>query len=281
LVCALASFLHAKQAGGKWLVRIEDIDTPRIAPAISPIILRSLFAHGMQWDDQVVYQSERHALYEQSLDTLAATASIYGCKCSRKDIQLRADYYDNHCRELGLPLASHAVRWKNPAQSNTFTDLHFKEHQVDERMANEDPVLKRTDGIYNYHLAVVTDDIAQNITHIVRGADLIDTSILHMGLFNALDAKPPTYLHIPLAVDESGQKLSKQQHAAAIDDRFALSNLKSALRFLGANTEQFNSISQVEALIDWAIRHWQVELLPSQTEILVLQTNNVYCIDNL
>ncbi|MFC4700892.1 tRNA glutamyl-Q(34) synthetase GluQRS [Glaciecola siphonariae] len=306
LVCALASFLHARQASGTWLIRIEDIDTPRIDSAFSPIIIESLAAHGMHCDDVypnladagacepdentkhkangcIVYQSERHHLYQDTLNTLAASNSIYGCACSRKDIRSRASYYDQHCRDLGLSFEQHAVRWKNPCINSSFEDLHFGHLTVDPRMANEDPVLKRADGIYAYHLAVVADDIAQGVTHIVRGADLIDTTVLHIEMFKALGAQPPTYLHIPVAVSEAGQKLSKQHHAPAIDASRASDNLKSALMFLGMSTEQLSPISNtsdVSKIVSWAIDNWRPNMLPKQTEILTFQANNVYCVNN-
>jgi glutamyl-Q tRNA(Asp) synthetase len=307
LVCALASFLHAKQAGGKWLVRIEDIDTQRCSEEMTRSILNALLAHGMQWDvsDEpssfaglssqqnnlvsnktihdfpgVSYQSTRSSLYEETLARLKAKDCVYACSCSRKEISMRAAYYDRHCRELGLEFDHLAIRWKNDAARNSFTDLHLGKQSVNERMAKEDPVLKRADGLYGYHLAVVADDIEQGITHIVRGADLIETTPLHISLFEALGALAPSYLHIPLAAETPGQKLSKQNLAPAIENDNALSNIKSALAFLGAAPEAFKNVNEIDALLDWAITHWQIELLPSQTEILVLRTNNVYCVKN-
>jgi glutamyl-Q tRNA(Asp) synthetase len=278
LVCALASYLHARQHNGRWLVRIEDIDTPRVDSKMSPVILNSLLAHGMQWDGEVIYQSECHQRYNKNLDYLAQTQQIYGCRCSRREINQRAAYYDRLCRDANLSFDRHALRWKNDAGIDTFEDLHMGTCRVEERLAKEDPVLKRADGIFAYHLAVVSDDIAQNVSHIVRGADLIDTTPLHMSLFKALGGNPPAYFHIPVACDVPSQKLSKQHHAPAIDDSKALSNLKSALVFFGASAAEIKHLQSVDSLLQWAINHWQVSRLSTQTEILVEAVDGVYAL---
>lgn len=309
LVCALASYLHAKQAQGKWLVRIEDIDVQRTSNEMIRAIAASLKAHGMQWDasdDQgkfmlvsdnsqlartidedirqdfpgLSYQSQRYGLYEAKLAQLQASNSVYACKCSRKEISARAPYYDRHCRGLNLPFKQFAIRWKNDLARESFDDLHVGTQYVNERMAKEDPVLKRADGMYAYHLAVVADDIEQGVTHIVRGSDLIETSPIQISLFEALGAQAPVYFHIPVASHEPGQKLSKQNLAPAIDNTRALDNLKSSLAFLGMQQKDYAHITQIDALLEWAIAHWQPQLLSSQTEILVLRTNGVYCVKN-
>ncbi|WP_395340182.1 tRNA glutamyl-Q(34) synthetase GluQRS [Ningiella sp. W23] len=279
LICALASYLHARQHNGRWLLRIEDVDTPRIDKAMSPIIVNSLKQHNLDFDGELMYQSERFEHYQSSLNYLAKQEQIYACKCSRREIRERAPFYDGHCRDANLPFENYALRWKNEAKRKRFHDMHFFEQIVSDRMAQEDPVLKRADGIYAYHLAVVTDDIEQGVTHIVRGADLLDTTPLHLSLFCALaseEAVQPTYLHIPVASDKPGQKLSKQHHAPPIQDEHALTNLKAALQFLGCSRAKFNHIGSTEKLIEWAISHYDFSDLPKRTEILVSDANGVY-----
>lgn len=279
LACALASFLHAKQAKGNWLVRIEDIDTPRTHESLSQNILQTLAAHGLHADKEVVYQRQRHHLYEKTLAMLNHNHSLYACQCSRKDIRARANYYDQYCLNRNLPFDNAAIRWQNKTQQTEFSDLHYGSVAVDPDMATEDPIMKRADGVYAYHLAVVADDIDQGITHIVRGSDLIETTVLHISLFKALGKAAPQYLHIPIAVGGNRQKLSKQHFAPALDNSKALDNLKSALIFLGLEAKPMVTINDIATLIDWAIIHWQSESLSLQTEILVSHTNGVYCID--
>ncbi|WP_371193646.1 tRNA glutamyl-Q(34) synthetase GluQRS [Glaciecola sp. SC05] len=280
LVCALASFLHARQANGTWLVRIEDIDTPRVDTSTIPIILDSLLAHGMQWDAQPIYQSQRCEHYQHIINTLADKLEVYACKCSRKNIRARSEHYDQHCRDLNLPFKNYAVRWKNNIQRTRFCDLHYGMLDISNHVVKEDPVLKRADGVYNYLLAVVADDLEQQVTHVVRGADLIDTTPLQISFFEALHAISPAYMHIPLAVDMHGQKLSKQQCAPALDSHQAIHNLKNALVFLGLPAATHSKIDNVDTLLNWAIEHWQPQLMGLQTEILVSQTNGVYCTKN-
>lgn len=277
LICALASYLHARQHQGKWLVRIEDIDTPRVEAHMSKTILQSLQAHGLQWDDEVMYQSKRLSAYEQSIQQLKAQNQVYACVCSRKEYNARAPYYDRHCRDAGHDFDKHAIRWKNDAGHTRFRDLHYGELFVSERFAKEDPVLKRADGIFAYHLAVVTDDIAQNISHIVRGADLIDTTPLQINLFAALGACPPQYLHVPVACDTPGQKLSKQRYAQAINNDYALENVKSALVFLGMSMAEIKHLQSIDSLLQYATEHWQQSALTKETEILVSVINDIYC----
>jgi glutamyl-Q tRNA(Asp) synthetase len=278
LVCALASYLHARQHQGKWLVRIEDIDTPRVESNMSEIILKTLQAHGMQWDEDVLFQSQHFDLYEQSIAQLRQNNEAYGCICSRKEYNARGPYYDGLCRSAAHSFENNAVRWKNDIGRASFLDLHFGERTVEERFAKEDPVLKRADGVFAYHLAVVTDDITQNITHIVRGADLIDTTPLHISLFSALGSVAPQYMHIPVASDSPGHKLSKQGHAPAIDNHCALDNLKSALIFLGVKPTEIKHLQSIDSLLQWAIEYWQSTSLSKETEILVSVINDVYCL---
>lgn len=282
LVCALASYLHAKQNNGKWLVRIEDIDTPRINPSMNAVILRSLKLHGLKWDNEVSYQSQRHPLYEGTLSELDKRQLIYACSCSRKQIRARSGTYDGHCRLRNLPVAGNAIRFMHNNDYTHFEDLFKGKVHIKHVIASEDPVLKRADGIYAYHLAVVADDIEQGVTHIVRGNDLIDTTPIHLGLYAALEQQAPQYLHIPVLVQKPGEKLSKQHHSPAINDQTPLENLKLALHFLGLQTPTYSAeIAQqtsIESLLAWATVQWKPKMLSKQSEVLISVANGVYSV---
>lgn len=276
LVCALASFLHAKQHNGKWLVRIEDVDTPRVDASMSASILASLCSHGLIGDDEVSYQSHHASTYEIYLAKLAANNVLYGCACSRQQIKSRGTSYDGHCRELGLPFHKHAIRFKHNTDNSMFTDLFLGQQHIKNAIAREDPVVKRADGIYSYHLAVVVDDIEQNVTHVVRGNDLLETTPVHLSLFNALNASSPEYLHIPIVAQKPNEKLSKQHCSPAIDNSCPIDNVKLALQYLGIEQEIIPTNISIEALLAWAIANWSLKLLPKQSELLISVTNDVY-----
>jgi len=173
-----------------------------------------------------------------------------------------------------------AQRWKNIKKRADFNDLHYGQLRIDSPVVKEDPVLKRADGIYTYHLAVVADDISQGVTHVVRGADLLETTPLHISLFEALNTPAPEYLHIPLVVSKPGHKFSKQQLAPPLENQFALNNLQSALTFLGMPENDIQRLQNIDELIDYAIAEWRVNMLPKQTEVQVSLRNDVYCIEN-
>lgn len=276
LVCALASFLHAKQNNGKWLVRIEDVDTPRVDSNMAASIVTSLRSHGLLWDDEISYQSQHTHTYEAYLAKLAADKLLYGCACSRQQIKSRSNAYDGHCRDLGLSFNEHAIRFKHNTDNSRFTDLFWGKRYVQDSIAREDPVVKRADGIYAYHLAVVVDDIEQNVSHIVRGNDLLETTPVHLSLFDALNAPSPEYLHIPVVAQNPNEKLSKQHGSPAIDNKHPIDNLKLALVYLGLKQEKLPTKPNIRELLDWATANWSLKLLPKQSELLISVTNDVY-----
>ncbi len=276
LFCALASYLDAKKNAGQWLVRIEDIDTPRIDPSMSKVILDSLRAHGLEWDDEVIYQSQRHDLYEQYLNLLNRKALLYGCSCSRKQIKQRSGFYDGHCRTRKLPFDKHALRFKHVENNTYFTDKHLGNVTISHPIATEDSVLKRADGIYAYHLVVIADDIEQGITHIVRGNDLVETTPIHLSLFDAFDSTRPQYCHMPVLSQKPNEKLSKQHHSPAIDDKLAADNIKLALFLMGFKKQDIPTHNRIDQLIFWAIENWSLNIVPLKREILISTANGVY-----
>ena len=225
LVAAVGSWLDARRAGGRWLVRIEDIDEPRTVPGSDSLILKTLEAYCLEWDEEVVWQTRRHALYAEALEKLRHTT--FPCACSRKDV---GDRYPGTCRN-GIPegLAARAIRLRVPDGPISFTDRRLGEFSE----VLSDFVLRRADGLYAYQLAVVVDDAAQGITDVVRGADLLDSTARQVFLQRQLGVPTPRYLHLPVATNAAGEKLSKQTNAAAISPEGDPAMLFQALELLG------------------------------------------------
>lgn len=255
LVCALGSYLDAIAHGGLWLVRMEDLDPPREEPGAAERILKSLEAHGLHWHGPLEWQSRRHTLYEDTLAGLTARELIYPCHCSRNQIREAGGHDNTACRATAGKQGPCALRLKCAGGEEHFDDLwRGQQHQ----QIREDTILKRRDGLYAYQLAVVVDDIDQGVTHVVRGSDLLDTTGAQQRLFRLLDAPPPRFGHLPLVMGPDGhQKLSKQNHAPAIDDRRAPENLCTALGFLGFHLPAELKREAPEPILHWAAARWQ------------------------
>ncbi|CAG9000030.1 MAG: Glutamyl-Q tRNA(Asp) synthetase [Candidatus Celerinatantimonas neptuna] len=230
LVTAVGSFLQAKSVDGRWLVRIEDIDPPREMPGADTIILKQLRKFGLNWDGDVIYQSCRHASYQRQIDRWLDQGHAYYCQCSRKEIKQRGGIYDGHCRNRHLTWG--AIRLHCPSPAAGFLDRLQGWISLDNALAHEDLVIRRSDGLYAYNLAVVVDDIFSEITEIVRGSDLLEPTARQCNIYRMLKAKEPTYLHLPLVCDAKGHKLSKQNHAPALDPYHVLEQLHDALAWL-------------------------------------------------
>ena len=254
VIAALASWLDARAARGRWLVRMEDLDRPRVMPGAADAILDALARLGLNWDGEVVYQSERQPLYRRALERLAT--HTYWCGCSRREIAdsslgLAVDgapIYPGTCR-AGTCGARRALRVRVSGRIAYEDRLQGPQAQVLERDIG-DFVLCRADGLFAYQLAVVVDDAEQGITDVVRGADLLDSTPRQIYLQRLLAVPTPRYLHVPVAVDAAGEKLSKQTGAQPIEPSMA--TLRRALRFLG----------QPEATsLDEAVRNWNPALI--------------------
>ncbi len=267
LVTALASFLDAKAHGGQWLVRIEDIDPPREQPGAATAILRCLEGHGLHWDGEIIYQSQRHRAYQDCLETLISRHWVYPCGCSRQDLSNMGGTYNGHCRNHPVNLAQpYSLRLKlydienhSSADEIRFHDLIQGPQAQNLRTQAGDQILKRRDGLYAYQLAVVVDDIAQGITHVIRGADLLEVTGRQLFFFELLGAQLPAFGHVPLAVQENGQKLSKQNHARAIDNQTASRNLWRGLEFLGQNPPADLADASTCEILDWGLHYWRRE----------------------
>ncbi|HPE60543.1 MAG: tRNA glutamyl-Q(34) synthetase GluQRS [Thiothrix sp.] len=265
LLTATASYLEARSQGGIWLLRIEDLDTPRIRTETTGAIIRTLALHGFVWDEDITYQSRRLTYYRQALQTLKTRQLTYACTCSRKVLQQQARpgayglVYPGTCRrQQTVPDGRrHAIRIRVPARDIRFNDRI--QGLFCQNLATElgDFVLRRADGIFAYQLAVVVDDARQGITHVVRGADLLDNTPRQYYLQEQLELPHPHYAHIPLACNAQGQKLSKQTFATALEPEQALDNLCQVWNALGQIPLEAAALDSVTAFWDHAIRHWE------------------------
>ena len=249
LVTALASWLDARAHGGQWLVRIEDVDTPRCVPGAAQTILQQLARCGLHSDAPVLWQSQRSAAYQQALDRLLAQNLAYPCGCSRKDVEAaqgptgrhQAQTYPGTCRAGLQGKPARAWRLHVPAlrraldlpELTLWRDRRLGPQSQDVEQTVGDFVLKRADGLWAYQLAVVADDAAQGVTHVVRGQDLADNTARQILLQRALGAPTPHYLHTPLVLGSNGEKLSKQNGAQALDLSEPLVALNQAAGVLG------------------------------------------------
>jgi len=268
LIAALGSYFQAKANHGTWLVRIEDLDPPREMPGAAELILRTLEAYQLEWDGEVVYQSQRHHLYQQQIDAWITSGQAYFCQCTRKEIKQNGGYYLGTCREKKLtdenPMATR-LRMTEPVYQ--FIDQKHGLLSIPKALADEDFIIKRRDGLFAYNLAVVLDDIDQGVTEIVRGADLIEPTGRQISLYKMLGKQTISYLHLPLAMGENGQKLSKQNHAPAIDNLNPKPALLEAMHFLGFKLEQDIASASLAEIIAWGVKNWQISQLPNTTEI--------------
>ena len=248
LVAALASWLDARAHDGRWLVRIEDVDSPRCVPGADHFILQQLTACGLVSDEPVVWQAARGDIYQAAMDRLIATGTAYPCACSRKDIEAalhasglarerhHAAVYPGTCRPERGGLAGRAPRaWRLRVEPGIqqWVDRRLGPQRQDVEAEVGDFVLRRADGLWAYQLAVVVDDAAQGITHVVRGEDLADNTPRQIRLQQALGLPTPTYLHTPLVLGDNGEKLSKQNGAQALDLSDPLAALQTAAAALG------------------------------------------------
>ncbi|MCL2896243.1 tRNA glutamyl-Q(34) synthetase GluQRS [Brenneria tiliae] len=265
LIAALGSYLQARAQHGRWLVRIEDLDPPREIPGAAARILSQLEHYGLYWDGEVVYQSQRHALYQEALRWLELRGLSYHCTCTRRRIQQSGGHYDGRCRERGLPAKNAAIRLRQTAPVLHFYDGLRGEVFADTAFAGEDFIIHRRDGLFAYNLAVVVDDHAQGVTEIVRGADLIAPTVRQISLYRQLGYHQPSYIHLPLVLNAGGDKLSKQNHAPALPNGDPRPVLIAALRFLHQPLPESWQDLTLPALLAWSVAHWTLSRIPPQT----------------
>lgn len=256
LIAALGSYLQARAQQGRWLVRIEDIDPPREVPGAADAILRQLEHYGLHWDGEVLWQSQRHDAYRERLAWLKAQGLCYYCTCTRARIHSVGGVYDGHCRDLGLGAENAALRLRQTRPVLGFYDRLRGEIATDEGLAREDFIIHRRDGLFAYNLAVVVDDHFQGVTEIVRGADLIEPTVRQISLYQHFGWQPPEYIHLPLALNAEGNKLSKQNHAPALPEGDPRPEIVRALQFLKQPVADDWRDLPLAALLKNAVAEW-------------------------
>lgn len=260
LLAALASYCSARSAGGRWLVRMEDLDPPREMPGAASLILRQLEACGFEWDGEVRYQSQRQDAYEAALAQLHDQGDLFWCRCSRTDLaRLTSTAYPGTCRRFTSPRPDAAIRLRVHEGLIRFTDAVFGAQQEDVQHTTGDFILKRRDGPYAYQLAVVVDDADQKVTEVVRGADLLDNTARQIMLQQRLGLATPAYTHLPLVVHADGTKLSKQTFAPALPLERTVPLLLKALHQLDQEPLPDLAGEPPAAVLAWAIEHWRPE----------------------
>jgi glutamyl-Q tRNA(Asp) synthetase len=271
LATALGSWLDARAHGGTWLVRIEDVDTPRTVPGVDRLILDQLQACGLEWDEAPVWQSQRTTHYQNALEQLITIDRIYGCQCSRKQIEeaLQKEgglikpnqelIYPGTCRERKVSIQNHALRIRLPHECQiSFTDRDLGKQTQNLNTQVGDFVLRRADGLFTYQLAVVVDDHLQGITHIVRGEDLLSNTARQIHLQRCLGYQTPSYLHLPLVTNDAGEKLSKQTKATAVDITHSESIQESLCRAANHLGLQNDPISgSITQWLNRKVQEWQ------------------------
>lgn len=271
LVAALASYLDARSSHGQWLLRMEDLDPAREPPETAAQILSTLEAFGLHWDGPVLYQSQRLGAYADALADLQGRGLIYCCDCSRLQIQAMGGVYNSRCRLCQLQPLAGALRVEVPDETFDFVDTIQGPQQQNLLRECGDFVLRRKDGLFAYQLAVVVDDAFQNITHVVRGSDLLDSTPRQLYLQRLLGFPSPRYAHIPVAVNDSGQKLSKQHFATPLDLQRPIAQMLAALQFLGQlsahDPDPHLATASPAELLVWGVSHWDIQAVPKLATI--------------
>jgi len=275
LIAAVASYLCARQhESGKWLLRIEDVDTQRIQKGATQSIIQTLENYGFEWDGKIVYQSQRSEAYEAALNSISD--QIYPCSCTRKELHSTAStgkfsyIYPGFCRNgiTNTDAVNLSIRVRTNNEIVCFKD-QCQLQEYCQNIANDvgDFILKRSDGLFAYHLAVVVDDAWQQVTDIIRGADLFDNTPRQIYLQRLLSYPQTNYLHFPVAVNPAGKKLSKQNLSPEVSTLNKRATLVKALNFLGQKTPDSNEFSSLNDLWLWAMQNWNSARIPKTLTI--------------
>jgi len=271
LVAALASYLDARAANGEWLLRIEDVETSRIVPKAADQIIRTLEAFGFEWDRAVLFQSDRLDRYHAALVHLQLEGDAFPCSCDMRAVlsshhTLSIDgecIYPGTCRR-GMAEGEAARVWRLRVPDREFSFIDRIQGPLTQNLEKElgDFALFRTDGQFSYHLAVVIDDAEQKVNHVVRGADLLNSTVRQIWLQQCLGLPPMRYAHIPVVVNATGQKISKRTFAASLDPAGGNALLVEAMRFLGHTVPDDLIKAPVREFWPWAINAWSIDLVP-------------------
>lgn len=267
LVAALASWLDARAVGGRWLLRMEDTDPPREMTGARDAILHTLEGYGLEWDGEVVFQSQRHDAYAEVVERLFRQGLAYACTCSRKQLEGSNGIYPGTCRNAGHAREGAAIRLRVPELTYRFSDRvqgEFAQH-----LGREvgDFIIQRRDGLYAYQLAVVLDDAWQGVTDIVRGADLLDNTPRQLYLQELLGFSQPRYLHIPLIIQPDGHKLGKSYRSPPLAPEQATPLLLRALRALGQATDPALESASPGEVLAVARQQWRPDAIASRMTV--------------
>jgi glutamyl-Q tRNA(Asp) synthetase len=271
LYTALASFLQARSKQGQWLVRIDDLDTPRNVAGATSDILKTLENFGLTWDGEVFYQSQQLETYQAFIEQLIKAQKAYPCTCSRKSLT-NFQTYPNFCRhKTDIPTEPYALRLKTKSINIGFED--FLQGRIAHNITEKDGdfIIKRKDAIIAYQFAVVIDDYQQGITEVVRGFDLLDCTPPQIYLHQVLNFKPPTYLHVPIITHQNGQKLSKQNLAQAVDCQNPTKTLFYLLTLLKQQPPLDLEQISLDELLNWAIQNWQPLALKNTHALAIIE----------
>jgi len=276
LYTAVASFLQARSNKGQWLVRIDDLDPFRSKQAYSTRILKTLEQYSLTWDEDIFYQSSRQEAYKQAVNDLNRRQLLYPCQCSRKDLAKRLsknNIYDGYClnHQPSADVAT-SLRIKVSGESIILNDIIQGTSQQNLAKQLGDFVIFRKDHVYAYHLAVVLDDHKQNISDILRGYDLLESTYRQIYLQQRLQIATPSYAHIPVIIDAEGAKLSKQTFASDVSLAPVRETLINVLAHLNLNPPKELIASPPTEILDWAINKWSLNKVQAKDSI-VLQTN--------
>lgn len=276
-MAAAGSYLQARAAGGAWLLRMEDLDTPRVVAGAADAILHTLEAMGFEWDDAVVFQSSRTEAYSAALAALRERGEVFACSCSRRELldeqgtaAAEELFYPGTCRNgVRHPQRSVAQRFRVSADVVDFEDALQGHCSQDVSRTIGDFILQRRDGLFAYQLAVVVDDAAQGITEVVRGRDLLSNTPRQILLQRALGLQQPCYVHLPLLVESDGRKLSKSRRSLPVRSEAAGSVLCDVLNLLGQAPPAELARASPAEVWRWAIAHWQLHRLRGREQILL------------
>lgn len=269
LVAAVGSYLQSRSNNGQWFLRIDDIDVTRKVKDADTDIIKTLEAFGFEWDGEIIYQSTQTDYYEQALTQLVNQSLVFPCLCSRKQLaESNSEIYPGNCRQRTLPEKKpHALRVLAKDITITFEDTVMGQQSQNIKQQCGDFIIKRRDGLFAYQLAIVVDDARQNISEVVRGADLLDSTPRQIYLQQLLGLPTPGYCHLPLAVDAAGDKISKSEGALKINIKHREKLLVSVLEFLGQQPPNDLAEAILSDIWSWAGAHWQVGSIPKVNNI--------------
>ncbi len=274
LLCAVVSYLDARRHGGFWKLRIEDLDPAREDPRAADLILRCLDIHGLHWDGEVLYQSSRTQAYREQLDVWLEDGLVYRCTCTRRRLTEQQRIYDGHCRHtapsrtekaaLRIKVTDLPGMYAFMSADIAFTDRVQGSFSQNLQTDGGDFIVHRKDGLHAYVLAGVMDDIEQGVTDVVRGVDLLETTGRQLFVFRLLGRQHPGYGHFPVLLDNNGRKLSKQNHAPAVNNGRPDENLRQVLDYLGFPAEELSDFSTCASLLAHATQRFELESLQGQ-----------------